>query len=162
MGEAEPEDLVPFHEGVTALRGDRGLEAIEAFREAIRLGAQMIEFDVTFSRDGQLVLIHDSTVDRTTNGKGAVSSLTLSELKKLDAGGWKDKRFAGVRMPTLDEALAMMPENIWLNVHLKETPGQAEKLAGQVAGRIVAHRRQHQAFLACGARAAAAVAAGRP
>jgi len=145
--------------GICAHRGASDTHpenTIEAFREAIRLGAQMIEFDVTFSRDGQLVLIHDSTVDRTTNGKGAVSSLTLAELKKLDAGGWKDKRFAGVRMPTLDEALAMMPENIWLNVHLKETPGQAEKLAGQVAGRIVAHRRQHQAFLACGARAAAA------
>ncbi len=145
--------------GICAHRGASDTHpenTIEAFREAIRLGAQMIEFDVTFSRDGQLVLIHDSTVDRTTNGKGAVASLTLEELKKLDAGGWKDKRFAGVRMPTLDEALVMMPENIWLNVHLKETPGQAEKLAGQVAGRIVAHRRQHQAFLACGARAAAA------
>ncbi len=151
--------------GICAHRGASDTHpenTIEAFREAIRLGAQMIEFDVTLSRDGQLVLIHDSTVDRTTNGKGPVAKLTLEELKKLDAGGWKDKRFAGVKMPTLDEALAMMPENIWLNVHLKETPGQAEKLAEQVTGRIVAHRRLHQAFLACGARAAAAARRADP
>ncbi|MED5402209.1 MAG: glycerophosphodiester phosphodiesterase family protein, partial [Planctomycetota bacterium] len=157
--EPEPGQVAMPARGICAHRGASDTHpenTIKAFREAIRLGAQMIEFDVALSRDGQLVLMHDSTVDRTTNGKGPVSQLTLEELKKLDAGTFKAKHFGGEQVPTLDEALAMMPENIWLNVHLKEVPGQAEKLAEQVTGRIVVHRRLHQAFLACGARAAAA------
>lgn len=157
--EPEPGQVAMPARGICAHRGASDTHpenTIKAFREAIRLGAQMIEFDVALSRDGQLVLMHDSTVDRTTNGTGPVSQLTLEELKKLDAGTFKAKHFGGEQVPTLDEALAMMPENIWLNVHLKEVPGQAEKLAEQVTGRIVAHRRLHQAFLACGARAAAA------
>ncbi len=58
-----------------------------SFREAIRLGAHMIEMDVCFTKDRQLALMHDVTVDRTTNGSGTVSELTLEEIKRLDAGG---------------------------------------------------------------------------
>ena len=93
----------PRHVKVCAHRGASDTHpenTIEAFREAIRLGAQMIEFDVALSRDGKLVLMHDSTVDRTTNGKGPVSQLTLEELKKLDAGVYKAKHFAGATVPT--------------------------------------------------------------
>lgn len=141
--------------GVCAHRGASDTHpenTLAAFREAIRLGTHMIEFDVAFSRDKKLVLLHDSTVNRTTDGTGALSSLTLKALKQLDAGTWKHKRFAGERIPTLDEALAMMPQNIWLNVHLK---GNAE-LAQAVTERIVATGRLHQAFLACGNDAARA------
>ncbi|MCA9095672.1 MAG: hypothetical protein KDA68_19465, partial [Planctomycetaceae bacterium] len=123
-----------------------------AFHEAIRLGAQMIEFDVALSKDGQLVLMHDATIDRTTDGKGPVSQANLKDLKALDAGSWKDGRFKGERIPTLDEALAVMPDNIWLNIHLK---GDAE-LAEKVARSVVANDRLHQSFLACGAAAARA------
>ena len=65
----------------------------------------MIEFDVALTKDGQLVLMHDDTIDRTTNGKGSVSKWTLSELKKLDAGSWKAPEFAGERVPSLAETL---------------------------------------------------------
>ncbi|HJN07788.1 MAG: glycerophosphodiester phosphodiesterase family protein [Pirellulaceae bacterium] len=123
-----------------------------ALREAVRLGAQMIEFDVALTKDGQLVLMHDHTIDRTTNGKGPVSDRTLAELKQLDAGSWKNAEFKDERIPTLDEALAIMPENIWLNVHLK---GDVE-LAEQVTKRIVANQRLHQSLLACGVKAAEA------
>ena len=141
--------------GVCAHRGASDTHpenTLAAFRQAIRLGAQMIEFDVALSKDGQLVLMHDATVDRTTNGKGPVSQLTLAELKKLDAGSWKGDQFKNERTPTLDEALAIMPKNIWLNVHLK---GGAE-LAEKVTKRIVASERLYQAFLACGVEAARA------
>ena len=141
--------------GICAHRGasdSHPENTLAAFREAIRLGAQMIEFDVALSRDQKLVLMHDVTVDRTTDGTGAVSELTLTELRKLDAGSWKHGRFGGERIPTLGEALAIMPENIWLNVHLK---GGAE-LAMEVTQRIVASNRVHQAFLACGTEAARA------
>jgi glycerophosphoryl diester phosphodiesterase len=77
----------------------------------------MIEFDVALTQDGKLVLMHDVTVDRTTDGSGAVADLTLAQLKALDAGSWKDSKFARERIPTLDEALSIMPENVWLNVH---------------------------------------------
>ena len=142
-------------QGICAHRGASNSHpenTLAAFREAIRLGVQMIEFDVALTRDKQLVLMHDETIDRTTNGKGPVSGKTLAELKKLDAGSWKDKQFQNERIPTLDEALAVMPENIWLNVHLK---GGAE-LAGKVTQRILVHQRLHQAFLACGVTSAAA------
>ncbi|MAV34663.1 MAG: hypothetical protein CMJ59_04315 [Planctomycetaceae bacterium] len=141
--------------GICAHRGASDTHpenTITAFREAIRLGAQMIEFDVALTRDGQLVLLHDATVDRTTDGAGPVSALTLAELQKLDAGSWKSDRFKGEPIPTLDRALAIMPDNIWLNVHLK---GEVE-LAEKVTRKIVAQRRLHQAFLACGAAAAQA------
>ncbi len=141
--------------GICAHRGASDTHpenTLAAFREAIQLGAHMIEFDVALTKDGKLVLMHDATVDRTTDGSGPVSDLTLAELKALDAGSWKGQEFKDERIPTLDETLAMMPENIWLNVHLK---GRAE-LAEKATRRIVAHQRLHQAFLASGSKAARA------
>lgn len=153
-GIASPKIEMPAR-GICAHRGASDTHpenTLAAFREAIRLGAHMIEFDVALSKDGKLVLVHDATVDRTTDGEGPVSELTLAELKKLDAGSWKGGRFEGERIPTLDEALAIMPDNIWLNVHLK---GRT-KLAEEATRRIVAADGLHQAFLACGADAARA------
>lgn len=150
-----PERGICAHRGASNSHPENTLSA---FREAIMLGAQMIEFDVALTKDKQLVLMHDATIDRTTNGSGLVAELTLEELKKLDAGEWKDKKFKGERIPTLEEALAMMPENIWLNVHLK---GNTE-LAIQTANTIAATNRTHQAFLACGKTAAAAALNAQP
>ena len=123
---------------------------IAAFREAIRVGAHMIEFDVYITKDDELVVIHDSTVDRTTDGSGEVSDLTLEEIKNLDAGYSKSPEFKGERIPTLTETLSIMPVNIWLNVHLKG----GEKSGKKVTGVINAHNRKHQAFLACNHEAA--------
>jgi len=151
-------DLSEVHmptRGICAHRGASDTHpenTLVAFREAIRLGAHMIEFDVALSSDGQLVLLHASTLDRTPNGQGPVSELTLADLQKLDAGSWKHARFQGERIPTLKAALSIMPENIWLNVHLK---GGA-KLAEAVTKEIVAAGRLHQSFLACGQAAAEA------
>lgn len=123
---------------------------LPAFREAIRLGAQMIEFDVQLTKDGAMVIMHDETVDRTTNGSGKVSDLTLAELRRLDAGVEKGSQFAGTSVPTFEETLAIMPRNVWLNCHLKG--GEA---VGKAAAALVAKvGRQHQAFLACGEEAA--------
>jgi len=131
---------------------------ISAFREAIRLGAHMIELDVRLTRDGKLVILHDPTVDRTTNGRGQIGDLTLAEVKRLDAGSWKDGKFKSEKIPTLEEALAIMPVNIWLNVHLKG----GEELGRKVAGVVLASKRQHQAFLACGREAARGAKAVAP
>lgn len=131
---------------------------IPAFAEAVRLGAQMIEFDVQLSKDGALVLMHDVTVDRTTDGKGRVTDLTQAELKKLDAGTKTGAAFAGTRIPTFEEALAAFPRNVWLNCHLK---GGAE--IGEATARVIEKAgRKHQAFLAAMGTAAKAARAAVP
>jgi glycerophosphoryl diester phosphodiesterase len=85
---------------------------LAAFRAACDAGADMCELDVQLSRDGAVVVIHDDTVDRTTNGRGTVAELTLAELKALDAG-------RGERIPTLEEVFATTAGRCGLNVELK-------------------------------------------
>jgi glycerophosphoryl diester phosphodiesterase len=123
-----------------------------AFDQAIHLGAHMIEMDVQFTRDRRLVLMHEPTIDRTTNGSGAIANLTLREIKRLDAGSWKSRRFAGEQVPTLQETLQTMPVNIWLELHLRG----GREVGERVAQMIVEEERLHQAFLVCGSEAAAA------
>jgi glycerophosphoryl diester phosphodiesterase len=144
-----PERGLCAHRGANRTHPENTLAA---FKEAIRIGAQMIEFDVQMSSDGMLIIMHDNTVDRTTNGTGKVSNLTLAELKKLDAGIWKHSTFKNERIPTLTETLEMMPTNIWLNIHIK---GGAE-IGKAVAQLIVETNRLHQAVVACNTKAAAA------
>ncbi len=112
----------------------------------------MVEFDLALTKDSHIVLMHDTTVNRTTNGHGNVADLTLSELRSLDAGSWKSWKYRNERIPTLSEALEVLPSNIWLNIHLK---GGAE-LSAKTAQKVAETSRLHQAVLACGAKAAAA------
>jgi len=76
-----------------------------AFAKAIDAGAQMVEFDIRQAASGELVVIHDERVDRTTDGQGEVSKLSLDELRELSAGAWFAPQFAGEKIPTLDEVL---------------------------------------------------------
>ena len=76
-----------------------------AFHTAVELGATFIETDIHMTRDGEFVAIHDSTVERTTNGRGAIKDLSLAELRQLDAGKWYERDFMGQKIPTLDEIL---------------------------------------------------------
>ncbi len=99
---------------VVAHRGASGHapeNTLAAFRCAVELGAQFIETDLHLSRDAHLVAIHDETLDRTTNGRGPVHSLTLAELRKLDAGSWFGPEFADERIPTLEEILRFAREH---------------------------------------------------
>jgi glycerophosphoryl diester phosphodiesterase len=90
-----------------------------AFQAALDAGVQMIELDVVLSRDRKLVVIHDATLERTTNGEGAVSDHTLEQLKQLDAGGWFHPRFAGERLPELSEVLDLADGQVWINIEIK-------------------------------------------
>jgi glycerophosphoryl diester phosphodiesterase len=91
-----------------------------AFRAAIDAGAEMCELDVQLSRDGAIVVIHDETVERTTDGKGEVAELTLEELKRLDAGAkFKGGAVKGERIPTLDEVFSATSGKCGLNIELK-------------------------------------------
>ena len=91
-----------------------------AFRQAVVLGVASIELDIHESRDGELVVMHDATVDRTTDGKGAIAELTLAALRRLDCGRWRGEEFAAERIPTLEEVLVLVaPRNVRLNVEVK-------------------------------------------
>jgi glycerophosphoryl diester phosphodiesterase len=93
---------------------------LSAFRAAIDAGADMCELDVQLSRDGAVVVIHDETVDRTTDGKGEIAELTLAELKRLDAGAkFKLGHVKGERISTLDEVFAVTSGKCGLNIELK-------------------------------------------
>ncbi len=97
-------------------RGARGYEpenTLSSIQKAIELGADAIEFDVHISQDNAVVLMHDKTVNRTTNGKGFVSHKTLQELKQLEAGN-------GEKIPTLQEVLDLVNKKAQVHIELKE------------------------------------------
>src|SRR5882757_1508550 len=94
--------LVIAHRGAS---GNAPENTLAAFRKAIALGAAFVETDLQLSRDARLVAIHDDTVNRTTNGQGAVHDMTLAELRRLDAGSWFGSEFSGERIPTIEEIL---------------------------------------------------------
>lgn len=106
------------HRGASARAPENTLAA---FREAARLGADAVECDVQLCADGVPVILHDDTVDRTTDGRGAVARLTLPQIRKLDAGAWFASRFRGERIPTLEETLEFARGRIGLNLEVKET-----------------------------------------
>ncbi len=95
---------------------------LSAFKKAIEVRADGIELDIHLTKDGEIVVIHDETIDRTTNGTGEVDSFTLMELQKFDAGSWFDERFKQERIPTLKEVFDLLiTENFTgqLNIELK-------------------------------------------
>lgn len=117
---------------LSAHRGDVAAapeNTIPAFLSAVAKGAPQIEFDVNMSSDGHLVVMHDATVDRTTDGTGKVTDFTLAELKALDAGSWFGPEFAGTRIPTLRETLEAIPEGVLCNVHMRNNAEVAVKAA---------------------------------
>ena len=106
---------------IVAHRGASGYEpenTLRSVRRALEMGVDAVEIDVRLSRDGVPVVIHDETVDRTTNGRGRVGDMTLEELRRLDAG-------AGERIPLLEEVVDVAGGRVPLFVEIKE-PGAAE------------------------------------
>ena len=110
---------------IFAHRGSKGTHpenTLASFKEAVRVGSDGIELDVHLTKDGHLVVIHDETVDRTTNGTGEIRNLTLAEIKAMDAGSWFHNKYAGEKIPTLEEVLLLLTElgfNGQLNIELK-------------------------------------------
>jgi len=138
----------PVNTRASAHRGDSKNapeNTLPAIESAVRKGAHQIEFDVKFTSDHQLVLMHDATVNRTTNGKGRVADLTFAQIRALDAGSWFSPRFAGVRVPAFKEALSAIPPGIVCNIHLSDTPG----LAAAVTRVILDMGRVKDCVLAC-------------
>jgi glycerophosphoryl diester phosphodiesterase len=103
---------------------ERPENTLPAFKEAIRAGADFIEVDVQTTSDGKLVLSHDATVDRCTNGTGRVSDMTFEQVEALDAGIKKGPQFAGTKVPTFAEVLDLARGKIGIYVDIKNASAQ--------------------------------------
>jgi glycerophosphoryl diester phosphodiesterase len=122
---------------------------LEAFRKAIELGVEMIECDVNITRDGKLVMMHDSTLDRTTSGTGRVSESTWEEIQRLDAGGKFKPEFAGARVPSAEETLLLFKEaGIFSCIEVKgANPDEANRVALGLVELFVKHNLLDTTFM---------------
>lgn len=118
-----------------------------SFERALSAEMDMLEFDVQLTKDAEIVVIHDSRLDRTTSGSGYVWDHTLSEIRKLDAGSWFGERFANIQVPTLDEVLESFPQ-AFLNIELKPSPfDDADILTRRVLRCIRDHRATNRVLI---------------
>ena len=126
------------HRGAAALAPEN---TIASFAAAERCGADFVELDVRRARDGELVVIHDATLDRTTNGHGPVADRTGAEIRALDAGGWFGSTFSGERVPAFDDLCRWAGgRRVQLSVELKQSPGVRD---ASLAAAVIAILRHH-------------------
>jgi glycerophosphoryl diester phosphodiesterase len=126
--------------GLPPVIGHRGAatcapeNTLAGLRQAKALDCRWVEFDVRLTADGQPVLLHDSRFERTTDGRGKLTALSLAEVRRHDAGSWFGPSFAGERVPTLEEAVSLLGElGIGANVELKATRGRETQTGTVVA-----------------------------
>lgn len=108
--------LVVAHRGASAQAPENTLAALDL---ALRVGAEMMEIDVQLTTDERIVVIHDPTLERTTNGHGEVSRCSFSELRQLDAGSWFAEAFKGERIPLLAEVFELIRGRACIDVEIK-------------------------------------------
>ena len=130
---------------VIAHRGDKCFapeNTLAAFILAAEKGADAIEFDVKLTADGQVIVLHDQTVDRTTNGTGNVSRLTSAALQDLDAGAWFSEQFRGEHIPTLEQVFETLGKRLFLNVELTNYASPGDDLVAKVVELVKKHKLQ--------------------
>jgi len=131
-----PQPVIFAHRGASAHAPENTLTAFEL---AIRQGADAIELDAKLCADGHVVVIHDATVDRTTDGSGLVSEMTLDALRELDAGCRFDTAFCGERVPTLEEVFATFGDKTFINIELTNYRSLTDELPERVAELVRRH-----------------------
>ncbi len=115
------------HRGVAAYAPENTLEGIHT---AADMGVEWVELDVKLTKDQVPIIFHDDTLDRTTNGSGPVAERTLDDLRELECGSWFSDSFAGISIPTLEEALDVLLEReLGLNLEIKACPGRDRETA---------------------------------
>jgi glycerophosphoryl diester phosphodiesterase len=134
--------IVVAHRGASGYAPENTMAAI---KKAITMGVDMIEIDVQLSKDNEVVLMHDLTVDRTTNGKGKVRDLYLEEIKKLDAGKWFSSEFSGEKVPTLEEVIQAINGQCKLLIEVKRV--KSKKL--EIENKIVQLINKYNAYNWC-------------
>lgn len=129
------------HRGAARLAPENTLASI---RKAHADGARWVEFDVKLTADGVPILMHDDTLDRTTNGKGLVAVRTAAEIAALDAGSWWGPAFAGEPVPTFQAALNLLRAlGLGANVEIKACPGREAETGRVVAAALAAGWQAH-------------------
>lgn len=115
-----------------------------SFELALSLGADILELDIQMSKEGELVVMHDPTVDRTTNGSGYVCELTVEELKRLDAGARFSPSYAGEMVPTLEEVLSWARDRALLAIEIKSNPHFCPDVERRLVASLMRHRMAEQ------------------
>ena len=122
--------LIIAHRGASAYAPEN---TIAAFQKAVELKADAIELDAKLSKDGEIVVIHDQTLERTTNGKGLVKDSTIEELTKLEAGSFFAEEFRGEKIPTLREVLEKFSDKLVINIELTNYKSIFDGLANKTS-----------------------------
>ena len=131
-----PTPIIFAHRGASAHAPENTMAAFEL---AVKLGAPAIEFDVKLSADRQVVIMHDQTLDRTTNGTGQVTSLPLAALRELDAGSWKAAEYHNEKIPLLDEVLEAVGHKVYINIELTNYATPFDGLVREVVPLVKKH-----------------------
>lgn len=132
------------HRGASAYAPEN---TIAGFQKAVAMGASWFELDVYLSLDGIPIVIHDETLDRTTNGKGSVKEKSFAELKLLDAGSWFDPAYSGATIPTLEQAMDFAKDTIGIYIEIKDTnPDLPQKIFNLVKEYEMTNRVVIQSF----------------
>ena len=131
-----PHPIVFAHRGASAHAPENTLASFEL---AIFQGADAIELDARISADGRVVVIHDPTVDRTTNGHGRVAQLTSTELRSLDAGSFFSEKYRGEKIPLLEEAFETIGKKIFINIEFKNPAARHAQLVEKVCALVKQH-----------------------
>ncbi|MDD2922580.1 MAG: glycerophosphodiester phosphodiesterase family protein [Anaerolineales bacterium] len=132
---------------VLARRGDLAHapeNTLPSFEQAIQKGADGVELDAKLTADGRVIVIHDATVDRTTNGKGRVASFSLDAIRQLDAGGWRDEKFSGAKVPLLEEVFETVGKDKLINIELTNYAAPRDGLVLKVCELIKKHNNHKQ------------------
>ena len=136
---------------ILAHRGSAGTHpenTFASYQAAIDAGSDGIEIDVHVTKDGELVVLHDATVNRTTNGVGYVKDFSVAEIKQLDAGSWFSEAFTGEQIPTLKEVLAFIAQtNLLLNIELKNVTIAYDGIEAEVIRLVKAYQLTNQVIL---------------
>lgn len=130
MFEELPRPTIFAHRGASAHAPENTLAAFEL---ALRQNADAIELDVMLCGDDQMVVFHDESLERTTDGSGLVRELPLAALKELDAGGFFDARFCGEKIPTLEEVFETVGSKLFINIEIKNYASPRDDLPDKVA-----------------------------
>jgi glycerophosphoryl diester phosphodiesterase len=131
-----PTPIFFAHRGASATAPENTLAA---FNLALKQGAPAIEFDVKLTSDRQVVILHDQTLNRTTNGSGEVTKQPLAALRELDAGSWKSAEYRGEKIPTLNEVFEAVGKQLLINVELTNYATPFDGLVHEVAALVKQH-----------------------
>lgn len=136
-----PTPIILAHRGDLAHAPENTLPS---FQQAVQKGADGIELDAKLTADGHVIVIHDPTLDRTTDGKGRVAAHSLEAIRKLDAGAWYDEKFRGTQVPLLEEVFETVGNEKLINIELTNYSTPRDGLVVKVCELIKRHNNQKQ------------------